>query len=219
LTLFVAAMLGASACSRRTIARTSVPAKIGATETGIASWYGSAYNGRRAASGEIFDMEQLTAAHQTLPFGTWVQVNDLDNGRQVNVRINDRGPFVQGRIIDLSLAAARQIEMVGPGIARVRLRIIEAPNPPPNPPPLPAPAVTAPMPIEGFAIQAGAFSTRERADSLQSSLQGLFEETRVIQSSSVWLVLVGRELTRDAANELLGKVREAVGEAIVVRDR
>ncbi len=91
------------------------PARIGDTETGIASWYGEPYNGRRSASGEIYDMEQLTAAHRTLAFGTWLEVNDLDNGKQVEVRITDRGPFVKGRIIDLSLAAARKIDMVGPG--------------------------------------------------------------------------------------------------------
>ena len=100
-------------------------ARIGATETGIASWYGVPYHGRRAASGEIYDMEQLTAAHRTLPFDTWVEVTNLDNGKHVDVRITDRGPFVDGRIIDLSRAAARQIDMLGPGIARVRLKVIE----------------------------------------------------------------------------------------------
>ncbi len=134
--MICAALAVGSACSHRSIARASspapvatpVPAKIGATETGIASWYGAPYHGRRAASGEIYDMEQLTAAHRTLPFQTWVEVTDLDNGKRVNVRIIDRGPFVSGRIIDLSLAAARQIEMVGPGIARVKLKVIKPPN-------------------------------------------------------------------------------------------
>lgn len=104
------------------------PAKIGSTETGIASWYGEPYHGRRSASGEIYDMKQLTAAHRTLPFQTWVEVTDLDNGKKVNVRIIDRGPFVDGRIIDLSLAAAREIEMVRPGIARVKLKVIKPPK-------------------------------------------------------------------------------------------
>jgi rare lipoprotein A len=211
LTLFVAATLFAAGCARRTTAQIPAPAKIGATETGIASWYGDPYHGRRTASGEIYDMEQLTAAHKTLPFGTWVEVNDLENGKLIEVRINDRGPFVDGRIIDLSLAAARQIEMVGPGTARVRLKVIAAPNPPTAPTSSPA--------VEGFAVQAGAFSNRERADSVQSSLQKNFEDTRVVQTSTVWVVLVGRELTRDAANELVGKVRDVVGEAVIVRDR
>jgi rare lipoprotein A len=109
----------------------SLPATVheGDLETGIASWYGVPYHGRRAASGETFDMEQLTAAHQTLPFQTMVEVTNLDNGKRVVVRINDRGPFVKGRIIDLSHAAAKQIDMIGPGTARVRLKVVYAPVP------------------------------------------------------------------------------------------
>ena len=91
-------------------------------EEGIASWYGHPYHGRRAASGEIYNMYDMTAAHRTLPFGTQVRVHDLENGRDVTVRINDRGPFVEGRIIDLSYAAAQAMGM--PGLARVRLEIL-----------------------------------------------------------------------------------------------
>jgi rare lipoprotein A (peptidoglycan hydrolase) len=122
------ALVAASGCSHRVVAKAPVPAKIGATESGVASWYGVPYHGRRTASGEIYDMEQLTAAHRTLPFQTWVEVTDLDNGKSVSVRVTDRGPFVDGRVIDLSLAAARKIEMVGPGIARVKLKVIAPPR-------------------------------------------------------------------------------------------
>ena len=104
------------------------PARIGSTETGVASWYGVPYDGRRAASGEIYDMRQLTAAHRQLPFQTWVEVTNLSNGKQVDVRINDRGPFVKGRILDLSQAAARDIDMLRAGTARVRLRVIPPPS-------------------------------------------------------------------------------------------
>jgi len=93
------------------------------TEQGVASWYGPGFDGKRTASGEVYDMEELTAAHKRLPFGTRVQVTNLDNGRQTVVRINDRGPFAANRIIDVSLAAARQLDMLGPGTARVRLSI------------------------------------------------------------------------------------------------
>jgi rare lipoprotein A len=124
----LAAFAAASGCSHRVVAKAPAPAKIGATESGVASWYGVPYHGRRTASGEIYDMEQLTAAHRTLPFQTWVEVTDLDNGKRVSVRVTDRGPFVDGRVIDLSLAAARKIEMVGPGIARVKLKVIAAPR-------------------------------------------------------------------------------------------
>jgi len=101
----------------------AVEPKPGATQTGIASWYGPGFHGRRTSSGEIYDQYDLTAAHQTLPHGTRVQVTNLTNGRSVSVRINDRGPFVDDRIIDLSYAAARQIEMIGPGTAMVRVDV------------------------------------------------------------------------------------------------
>ena len=100
------------------------PAPIGAIETGIASWYGGSYQGRLTADGEVYDMEQLTAAHRTLPFDTWVEVTNLTHQKHVDVRITDRGPFVNGRIIDLSLAAAREIDMVAAGIVRVRIKVI-----------------------------------------------------------------------------------------------
>ncbi len=95
------------------------------SEQGIASWYGPGFDGKRTASGEVYDMEDMTAAHKRLPFGTRVQVHNLDNGRRTEVRINDRGPFVDDRIIDLSMAAAREIDMLGPGTARVRISVVE----------------------------------------------------------------------------------------------
>jgi len=98
----------------------------GATQTGIASWYGPRFHGRQTASGEIYDQYDLTAAHQTLPHGTQVRVTNLTNGRDVLVRINDRGPFVDDRIIDLSYTAAQRIEMIGPGTAPVRLEVLGA---------------------------------------------------------------------------------------------
>ena len=94
------------------------------SQTGYASWYGGKFQGRPTASGEIFDTNKLTAAHKRLPFGTWVKVTNLTNGKSVVVRINDRGPFVKGRIIDLSRAAAEQIEMLGSGVAKVGISVI-----------------------------------------------------------------------------------------------
>ena len=103
------------------------------TERGLASWYGHPYHGRKAADGEIYDMETLVAAHRTLPFQTWVRVRHVANGKTVDVRIIDRGPFVQGRIIDLSHAAAKEIELIGPGVGQVELAILSAPaNPKPR---------------------------------------------------------------------------------------
>jgi rare lipoprotein A len=129
--LLLASLFVVDGCARKTSAHvpSSVkPARIGATETGIASWYGPEYNGRHSANGEVFDMQKLTAAHRTLPFDTWIEVTNLANQKRVEVRITDRGPFVNGRIIDLSLAAAREIDMVTAGIVKVRIKVIRKPE-------------------------------------------------------------------------------------------
>ena len=202
-----------SGCSHRT--KTHVPpapsalARIGSTETGIASWYGVPYDGRPAANGETYNMEELTAAHRTLPFGAWVKVDDLDNGKRVDVRITDRGPFVKGRVIDLSLAAAREIDMLGPGLAHVRVTVIAAPA---------NVATNSPL-NQAYAVQAGAFSERDRADSLRASLDRHFKDVRVIETSTLWRVLIGRGLTIEDAHRLAAKIRHESGDAVVVRDR
>ena len=147
--LFALAAMFISGCGHHA-ARVNAPlapARIGSVETGVASWYGFPYDGRRAASGEIYDMRQLTAAHRRLPFQTWVEVTNLSNGKQVDVRVNDRGPFVKGRILDLSQAAARDIDMLRAGTARVRLKVIRPPSFPLSTPPVTPPrepvAITA----------------------------------------------------------------------------
>jgi rare lipoprotein A len=97
-------------------------------QRGMASYYAEEYHGRATASGERFDMHAMTAAHRTLPFGATVRVKNLDNGRSVTVRINDRGPFVEGRIIDLSYAAARRIDLLDAGLASVEVQVIDVPR-------------------------------------------------------------------------------------------
>ncbi len=92
---------------------------------GIASWYGPGFHGRRSANGEIYNQNALTAAHRSLPFGTQVQVTNLNNNRSVVVRINDRGPFIRGRVIDLSAAAARTIGITQTGVAPVRIDVLD----------------------------------------------------------------------------------------------
>lgn len=92
---------------------------------GVASYYAEEFDGRTTSNGEVYDMEALTAAHKTLPFDTRVRVTNLETGRNVEVRINDRGPFKQGRVIDLSLAAARELAMIGPGTARVSIQVLD----------------------------------------------------------------------------------------------
>ena len=99
-------------------------ARSGAAEVGIASYYGDAFHGRKTASGEVFDQWKLTCAHRNLPFGTRLKVTNLENKRSVVVRVNDRGPWVSGRIVDLSYAAAKKIGMIEQGLAKVRIEIM-----------------------------------------------------------------------------------------------
>ncbi len=122
---------GAGPLTLDPIARRKPP--LGYEEIGLASWYGHPYHGRETANGETYDMMNLTAAHQRIAFGTWLSVENLTNGRSVSVRINDRGPFVDPRILDLSYAAASVVNSVGAGVVPVRLRVIAEPTPPPGP--------------------------------------------------------------------------------------
>jgi rare lipoprotein A len=144
-------------------------------ERGVASWYGPKFHGRQTANGERYDMHQLTAAHRTLPFGTLVEVVNLGNGRRVMVRINDRGPFAHGRIIDLSYAAAQEIGLVGPGTARVEVRPV---------PPRRAPEDLAFAHVR-FTVQVGAFREAARATALQAELAALFPEA-VVRADGGW---------------------------------
>lgn len=180
----------------RTSNQPAVPIVQG--EQGLASWYGRPYNGRPTSSGEIYNMYAMTAAHRTLPFGTHVRVYDLDNGQTVEVRINDRGPFVEGRIIDLSYAAARAMGMAGAGIARVRLEIL-------NPAVLSEPGI--------FAVQVGAFRERANADRLRDRIGERFQPV-IIQSYDrgdglYHRVRVGQESTEEAARELGRQLQQA----------
>ena len=181
-------------------------------EEGLASWYGHPYHGRASASGEIYNMHNLTAAHRTLPFGTEVRVHDLENAREVSVRINDRGPFVEGRIIDLSYAAAQAIQMVGPGIARVRLEIL-------NPDLVAGPGATRGI----FAVQVGAFREQTNAARFKARIEQSFSPV-IVQSFDrgdglFHRVRVGSESTEDAARELAQRLRDSnlAPETFVVR--
>jgi rare lipoprotein A len=107
-------------CHRKHLPAASV--EVSGSQTGLASFYAESYNGRKTANGEIFHSSDLTAAHKTLPFGTKVRVTNLTNGKSVKVRINDRGPYVAGRIIDLTRAAAKKIDMINEGVVKVKIR-------------------------------------------------------------------------------------------------
>src|ERR1700735_5702403 len=205
LSALMLAGLALAGCAKkhRTVAAPAPP-RIIQGETGLASWYGHPYHGRPAANGEIYDMEKLTAAHRTLPFGTWVRVVNLNNGKTVDVRITDRGPFVENRIIDLSHAAAVAVELIGPGVARVRLDILSVPTT-----------------IENwYGVQAGAFQDADRAERLRALLERDFGPAHLVQradSPSFWRVVVGRVPSEQAAAALAERVRQESGTAFVVR--
>jgi rare lipoprotein A len=169
------------------------PAPLGYREEGNASWYGVPFNGRRASNGEIYDMYKLTAAHRTLPFDTVVRVTNLNNGKSATVRIIDRGPFVENRIIDLSLAAARQIESVGPGVVPIRLEVISG----------------APDPTAGFfTVQVGAFRERANAERLREKLLPAYSPIYIQNYDSpdgtFYRVRVGKIAGEDAARQYAG---------------
>jgi rare lipoprotein A len=207
LLIIVVGLISAS-CGGKKV-KAAKPPRIGSTESGVASWYGYPYHGRRAANGEVYDMEKLTAAHRTLPFDTWVRVRNLDNDKTVEVRIQDRGPFVRGRIIDLSRAAARNIDMIGPGIAKVKLTIIKPP-----------PKREIELQPELFSVQVGAFRERRRAEGIRDEMANRFGDARIVERTVegvVYRVLVGRFDEEAKAEELAGKIRSSGGNAFVVR--
>ena len=137
--------------------REAVPPTGKRVEVGWASWYGEPFHGRKTASGAVYDMYQLTAAHKTLPLGTRVMVTHLTNGNAVAVTVNDRGPFVGGRIIDLSYAAAQALGMAGEGVAQVRVEVVDAER------------ISA-SPAEGpFTVQVGSFADRANAGRLMEA--------------------------------------------------
>src|SRR5579863_8054760 len=181
--------------------------EVGTAERGLASWYGHPYHGRAAADGEIYDMETLVAAHRTLPFQTRVRVRNLSNGKTVDVRIVDRGPFVQGRIIDLSHAAAKEIDLLGPGVAQVEVTIVDTPA-------APEPAL--------FAVQVGAFREKANADRAQQNMTAAYGAAKTVLragSPPVFRILAGRETSQNAAEALAVRIRAEQHEpqAFVVR--
>ena len=205
----LAAVFTLTSCASKKNSRANVPrARIGRSERGIASWYGDPYHGRRAANGEIYDMEKMTAAHRTIPFETWVRVQNLANKKSCEVRITDRGPFAEGRIVDLSRAAARSLGMIGPGTTRVKLTVIKPPK-----------GYIAP---EVFVVQAGVFRDRSRAETLSRELgrkYGYAKVSEMANGSPMWRVLAGKENSMAAAKDLARKMQgDAPGAFAMILD-
>jgi rare lipoprotein A len=177
------------------------------TETGLASWYGAPYHNHAGSNGKIYDMNAMTAAHRTLPLGSIVRVTNLKTGRSALVRITDRGPFVDGRIVDLSLAAAKAVDVWRPGVAEVRLEVMQTP---------------APLDSGGrWAVQIGGFEEQKSAQALQDRLSRRYHTAKVIKFISpvgVWWVRV-RVLddTRRRAEEVAHDTTTNEGTVFLVR--
>lgn len=176
-------------------------------ETGTASWYGAPYHNRRSSNGEVYDMNQLTAAHRTLPLGSTVRVTNLKTGHSTVVRITDRGPFIQGRIVDLSMAAAKQADVWQAGIAQVRLEVLRTP---------------VPFDHGGrWAVQIGSFEGENAARSLAGRLSRRYKTAKVLSFGSPvgdwWVRVRVLQDDRQRAEEVARDTRTTEGKVFLVR--
>ena len=198
-----------------------LPHSEGFRQRGLASWYGRDFHGKKTSNGEIYNMYAMTAAHKTLPLGTYVQVNNLENNRSIVVRINDRGPFVRGRIIDLSYTGAKDIGIVGPGTARVEVIALGRRNT--------TAASSAATYIQddyyygNFTFQVGAFLNRENAERQKRELAKKYKNAHIAVydrgDKIFYRVRVGRFTTLEEAvrqEEIL--IQDGFPDAILVAD-
>ena len=167
---------------------------VGWTETGIASWYGEPFHGRNTAAGDTYDMDAISAAHRTIPFGTRIRVDNLDNGRSIELDVNDRGPFVPGRILDLSRGAARALDMIGPGTARVRITVT---------------GVATPVSARGgcVVVQVASYRERRNAEAKRQEVVRAGFEASIEPYESMYRVVAGPFADDPAA----GRAREMLG--------
>ena len=173
-------------------------------QQGRASWYGKKFHGRKTANGEVYDMYGISAAHKTLPFGTFVRVNNLNNDKSLVVRINDRGPFIKGRIIDLSYGAAAKLGLVGPGTAEVEIVALGAATTDAS-----GGETKGYIPIDyysgNFTFQVGAFRARENAERLLAKLDRIYKNAHLTTyqsgSQTFYRVRVGRANNLEEATE------------------
>lgn len=177
------------------------------SETGIASWYGAPYHNRRGSNGEIYDMHAMTAAHRTLPLGSIVRVTDLKTETFAIVRITDRGPFIEGRVIDLSQAAAQKIGMIGRGTAEVRIDVLQTPSP---------------LDSGGrWAVQIGAFEGEQAARDMAAHLTARYHTANVLTFNSPvgdwWVRVRVKDDLRERAEEVLRDTKTGEGSVFLVR--
>ncbi len=200
--ILIISMISFSSCARIAL---PPPEPV---QTGMASWYGHDFHGKTTSSKEVYDMYDLTAAHRNLPFGTYVMVTNLNNGKSVTVRINDRGPFVEGRIIDLSYAAAKALDMIGPGVVPVKIDILEAYSPKRS--------------SQKFSVQAGAFIQKKNALGLKEKLQKKYKNvyiSRFNTASQTYYRVRIKAKTIDSARDIAKKLMTEGYPAIVLEEQ
>jgi rare lipoprotein A len=176
-------------------------------ETGMSSWYGAPYHNRRGSNGEVYNMHAMTAAHRTLPLGSIVRVTNVKTGRAAVVRITDRGPFVEGRILDLSLAAAKAVDVFQPGVARVHLEVLQVP---------------APLDTGGrWAVQIGSFADEKNATEVADHLQRRYRTAKVLRFASPvgdwWVRVRVLDDNRERAQTLARETETPEGAVFLVR--
>jgi rare lipoprotein A len=197
----------ASAQSDEDALRIPRDAKPISVETGLASWYGGPYHNRLGSNGEVYNMHAMTAAHRTLPLGSIVRVTNLKTGRSALVRITDRGPFIEGRILDLSQAAAKRTDVLQAGVAMVRIEVLRTP---------------APLETGGrWAVQIGAFEKEHAADKLAGHLSHRYQTAKVQCFSSPlgdwWVRVRVQDDDRKLAEEVVRKTQTSQGAIFLVR--
>ncbi len=199
-----------------------IPHARGFEQQGVASWYGREFHGRRTSSGEAYDMYAFTAAHKTLPLGTYVRVHNLENGKTLDLRINDRGPFVRGRIIDLSYSAAKTLGILGPGTAPVKITALGTPAGGTV-----AGSVSAYVPADyysgNFTFQVGAFAERANAERLVSKLDQHYQNAHMTTyfdgQRTFYRVRVGRSRNLEQAVEYeQALIRDGFAETFIVAE-
>jgi rare lipoprotein A len=177
------------------------------SETGIASWYGAPYHNRRASNGEVYDMHAMTAAHRTLPLGTIVRVTDIKTGSSALVRITDRGPFISGRVIDLSRSAAEKVGIVQRGTAEVRIDVLKTPSPMTN--------------AGRWAVQIGAFEREKAAREIAERLSRKYRTANVLTFNSPvgdwWVRIRVKGDLRARAEEVAHDTTTSEGAIFLVR--
>lgn len=178
-----------------------------ATETGKASWYGPPYHNRRGSNGEVYNMHAMTAAHRTLPLGSIVRVTNLKTGHTALVRVTDRGPFIPGRLLDLSLAAARKLDVYTPGVAEVRVEVMQSP-----------------LPLETggkWAVQIGGFPDEDAARKLTDHLEHRYRTAKVkclkSPAGDWWVRVRVLDDDRQRADQLAGETTTTEGAVFLVR--